>query len=349
MTSLARSEPARHRRARRYTGAWLALVLCWVVSSTACSRRSSLPHALSDEEFWRLIEVLSEPPGTFTLSDNFVSNEPHVAENLRRLRPAGGAYIGVGPEQNFSYIARLRPAIAFIIDIRRENRDLHLLYKALFELSTDRVDFVSRLFSRPRPEGLSPAASVDEIFRRYDGVPPSLDQYTRTVTLVRDRLLRARRLRLSQNDLDWIDRVFKAFYADGPEIQFWGSREVDAIQPSYRRLMTARDARGQTRSFLASEEEFRFVRDLHLQNRIVPVVGDFGGPSAIYRVGEYVREHRAVVHAFYGSNVGVYLTNQQTRRFCRNLAMLPAAPGAWFIDRDSVRPLASKLRACPAQ
>ena len=46
-----------------------------------------------------------------------------------------GVYIGVGPEQNFSYIARLRPTIAFIVDIRLENRNLHLLHKAVIELS----------------------------------------------------------------------------------------------------------------------------------------------------------------------------------------------------------------------
>src|SRR5215211_4722674 len=106
----------------------VALLLCWVtLSSTACVRRSTLPVAMSDQEYWGLIEALSEPAGTFSLSDNLVSNEPRVAENLRWLRPSGGVYIGVGPEQNFSYIARLRPAMAFIIDIRRENRNLHLL------------------------------------------------------------------------------------------------------------------------------------------------------------------------------------------------------------------------------
>ena len=69
------------------------------------------------------------------------------------IQARGGVYIGVGPEQNFTYIARLRPSTAFIIDIRRENRSLHLLYKALFEISRDRADFVSRLFSPARPAG----------------------------------------------------------------------------------------------------------------------------------------------------------------------------------------------------
>ena len=304
---------------------------------------------MSDQEFWGLIEALSEPAGTFGVSDNLVSNEPQVAENVRRLRPTGGVYIGVGPEQNFSYIARLRPAMAFIIDIRRENRNLHLLYKALFELSSDRADFVSRLFSRPRPAGLGSSASAEEIFVRYDSVPPSLELYNRNATLVRERLLTTRGLPLSQTDLEWIDRAFRAFYADGPEIQFWGSRPVHGVRPSYRRLMTTKDFTGQSRSFLASEEEFRFVKDLHSRNMIVPVIGDFGGPSAIHRVGDYVREHTDVIRAFYGSNVGVYLNNQQTRAFCNNLATLPAAPRAWFIESDGVRSLSSKLRACPPE
>jgi hypothetical protein len=327
---------------------WLALVLCWAVISTTACRRSTLPGALSDQEFWALSEALSEPAGTFSLSDNLVSNEPHVVENIRRMHATGGVYIGVGPEQNFSYIARLRPAMAFIIDIRRENRNLHLLYKALFAVSMDRADFVSRLFSRPRPYGLGSSASAEDIFKRYDGVLPSPEQFSRTAALVREHLLKTRGLPLSQNDLDWIDRVFKAFYADGPGIRFWGSSDVDAVQPTYRWLMTAKDAIGEERSFLATEDAFAFVKDLQWRNLIVPVIGDFGGPAAIRRVGDYVRKHADVVHAFYGSNVGVYLTNQQMLAYCRNLATLPGARRTWFIERDGVRTLASKLKACPA-
>jgi hypothetical protein len=309
-------------------------------------RRSTLSAAISDQEFWRLIETLSESPGTYNVSDNLVSNEPRVAENVRWLQPSGGVYIGVGPEQNFSYIGRLRPALAFIIDIRRENQDLHLLYKALFELSTDRADFVSRLFSRPRPADLRATASVDDIFSRYESVAPSSEQYGRTLALVRERLLATHGFPLTQADLEWIERVFTAFYTDGPEIQFWGSRIVDAVRPSYRRLMTMRDVTGQTRSFLASDDMFRFVKSLHSRNLIIPIVGDFGGAGAIRRVADYVRTHGSAVQAFYGSNVGVYLTTDQTRAFCGNLAALPAAPDATYIESDGVRSLTSKLKAC---
>jgi hypothetical protein len=319
------------------------------LSGAACGRRSSVPAALTNQEFWGLIETLSEPPGAFNLSDNLVSNEPHYPDVVRSLREADGVYIGVGPEQNFSYIARLRPAMAFIVDIRRENRNLHLLYKALFELSADRADFVSRLFSRPRPDGLAPSATVDAIFERFDSVPASIEQWQRNAALVRDLLVKTRGFHLSQADIADIERILQAFRADGPAIQFWGARPVDpdSIRPSYRQLMTARDVAGQQRSYLASDDSFAFVKELQSKNLMVPIVGDFAGPGAIRRIGDYVRSHGDTVRAFYASNVGVYLNNEQTRAFCANLSTLPAAPGAWFIDGDGAESLRSKLRECP--
>lgn len=324
-------------------------VFCGLVSLlAACSRRSTVPAALSDEEFWQLTQTLSEPAGQFTVSENLLSNEPRLSENAGWLRSAGGVYLGVGPEQNFTYIARVRPRIAFIVDIRRENRNLHLLYKALFELSSDRMDFVSRLFSRPRPSGLGTGGSANEIFDRVDRVPASRELYDSNLANVRERLVTRRRLPLSREDLDDISRIFTAFSVDGPAIRFWGSRNVDAVQPTYRELMTTVDASAEARSFLATDEAFTFVKDLQSRNLIVPIVGDFAGTSALRGIGEYSRRHADAISAFYASNVGVYLTNQQTRGFCGNLASLPTTSATWFIEREAVRPVSAKLSGCPS-
>src|SRR4051812_38095268 len=102
----------------------------------------TLPNAIPDSEFWKMISGFSEPGGRFAF-EMYMSNEETfqfiVPELLRRVSP-NGVYLGVAPEQNFTYIAALRPKIAFIIDIRRENMIEHLLYKALFELSPTRAD-----------------------------------------------------------------------------------------------------------------------------------------------------------------------------------------------------------------
>src|SRR6266704_2668747 len=116
-----------------------------------------IPARLTDEQFWKLSNGFSEQDGIFR-SDNLLSNElafQYVIPELVEQAKQGRVYMGVGPEQNFTYIAALRPAMAFIVDIRHGNLDVHLLYKALFELSKDRAEFVARLFSRKRPSGLT--------------------------------------------------------------------------------------------------------------------------------------------------------------------------------------------------
>ena len=324
------------------------LVCAAVLLAAVACRSSTLPRAMSDGEFRALVETLSEPDGMFALSDNFVSNEPRVAENARWIPPRGGVYVGVGPEQNFTYIAKLRPATAFVVDIRRDNRNLHFLYKALFEVASDRADFVSRLFSRLPPGGLGPSSSADQIFERYATAPASPVMRDATAALVRDRLVRGHGLPLTDADLASIDRALNEFYTHGPDIQFWASSAIktDAPGPSYRELMTARDLTGQARSFLADEASFGFVKRLQSRNLIVPVVGDFAGPKALRGVGAYVRQHRDVIRAFYGSNVGVYLTTKQMRVFCASLATLPVSPDAWFVESNAMRPFRARLAAC---
>jgi hypothetical protein len=320
-----------------------------VAAQGACGftlRRSTLPAVLSDQEFWRLSSGLSEAPGEFTHSENLVSNETRAADLIRMMRERDGVYIGVGPEQNFSYIASLRPAMAFIVDIRRENRNLHLLYKALFELSADRADFVSRLFSRPLSPGLDAAASVDDLFRMLEGTRPARTAYEATAQQVRDRLVRTRGLPLEDYDLAWIDYALEAFYLDGPEIHYSRSRPDDRRGPSYRLLMTGKDMVGRSRSYLADEEKFTFLKDLHARNLIVPVIGDFAGSGAIRRTGDYIRGHRAELAAFYASNVEVYLNRAQADAFCGNLATLPHGARTWFIGSKAIQPFGTKLKAC---
>ena len=144
-------------------------LLVLLPSPAAQTSASRLPPRLSGQEFFTLMTELSEADGFFR-SDNLVSNElfmQRVIPELIQVVKPGGVYLGVGPEQNFTYIAAVKPAMAFIIDVRRGNRQLHLMYKALFELSSDRADFVSRLFSLKRPARLDRSTSVQDIFAAY--------------------------------------------------------------------------------------------------------------------------------------------------------------------------------------
>jgi hypothetical protein len=339
------------RPTRRWTLAALALALSGATAAAACRspfRRSTLPATLSDDDFWKLTTALSEPPGEFAHSDNLVSNETQFVHTLHTLGAMGGAYIGVGPEQNFSFIAGLRPAMAFIVDIRAENRALHLLYKALFESAANRADFVSRLFSRRLTGGGNPDESAAELFARLG--QQRADQAFRgeTLQMVRARLLEQHEFALTTEEMQAIEYAQIAFFLDGPDIHYARLHPSEPRGPSYRELMTATDVVGTGRSFLWSEDHFAFVKDLQARNLIVPVIGDFGSAGALRRTGDYIREHGEVVSAFYASNVEVYLNRDKTRAFCANLTLLPFNWQTWFIGSKAKRPLRLKITDCKA-
>jgi hypothetical protein len=296
----------------------------------------SLPARLSDQEFWRLATDFSEPNGTFR-SDNLLSNElwlQYVIPDLVRTTKPGRVYMGVGPEQNFTYISAVRPRMVFIVDVRRGNRDLHLMYKALFELSADRAEFVSRLFSKPRPEGLSVSSTIQQIIAGYWNVDTSETLYNDNLRAIHELLLKKHGLALTEEDVQGIDYVYKKFFWYGPSINYSSSGNGfgGRTQPSYADLMTATDGNGQTRSYLATEESFAFLKDLETKNLLVPVVGNFAGPKAIRAVGKYLKEKSATVSAFYLSNVEQYLYQDGLwRDFCRNAAALPLDDASLFI------------------
>jgi hypothetical protein len=321
---------------RRFIAAAL-VVLCVGLSAHRIRVVSadSVPARLSDEEFWSLVTGISEPNGVFR-SDNLLSNEmqfQHVIPELTRIAKPGRAYLGVGPEQNFTYIASLRPSIAFIVDIRRGNLDLHLLYKALFELAETRAEFVGLLFSRPRPSGLTVRSTVREIFDAYATAAPSERLYTETLARVRDRLFTTHRLTLSDDDLKGIEYVHRAFFMFGPAIKYSPLGLTGAtVQPSYATLMAATDLQGEPLGFLGTEDRFGFVKGLQGRNLVVPVVGNFAGPKAIAAVAAYLRDKETTVAAFYLSNVEEYLRSDGLwLDFCANASMLPHDGSSTFI------------------
>jgi len=305
------------------------------IAATIAASVQKLPARLTDTEFWALITDLSEPGGTFR-SENLLSNEARfqfvVPDLMGGIRP-GGVYLGVGPEQNFTYIAAVKPAIAFIVDIRRGNLDLHLMYKALFELSADRADFVSRLFSRKRPAGLRQASTAAQIFSAYAQVEPSDELYQRNLRDIQRQLATRHAFALTADDIRGVEHVYGAFYQYGPTIQYSSNEGLrSTYQPTYVDLMLATDTGGQARGYLTSEAVFGSVKELEGRNLVVPVVGNFAGPKAIRAVGAYLRQRDSTVSVFYLSNVEQYLRLQRSwNTFCANVAALPLDEMSTFV------------------
>ena len=311
---------------------------------------ASLPARLTSAEFWKLSADLSEPGGSFR-SENLVSNEhtfQYVIPTLEKTVKPGGVYLGVAPDQNFTYMIATRPRMAFIVDIRRGNLLQHLMYKALFELSADRADFVARLFSKRRPPGLGPKSTVVEIFSAFDRMQTSVEQYKemyqQNVQAIREHLLKKHRFTLTQADLDQLEGIYFAFFWEGPALRYsmspsgLGGPRFGTNFPSYEELMMQTDFDGLARGYLASEENFRFIKGLQEKNLIVPVVGNFAGPKALRSVGRYIRERGGVVSAYYVSNVEQYLFQDSLfEDFARNVSTLPVDDLSVFIRSVSTR------------
>jgi hypothetical protein len=335
------------------------LILCFtfVCAGTAVrglpgvhATAAPVPARLSDEQFWKLSTTFSEQDGTFR-SDNLLSNElnfQYVIPELLEKAKQGRVYMGVGPEQNFTYIAALKPSMAFIIDVRHGNYDVQLMYKVLFELSADRAEFVSRLFSRNRPDGLNAQSSVREIFEAYSETEPRKDLFDANLKAIENHLKTKHGFSISSGDMEGIEWALSNYFRYGPAINYnssssaaapeivgstgFGNRNRGFGGVTYADLMMAEDGTGQPRGYLATEENFRFLKDLETKNLLVPVVGDFGGPKAIREVGKYLKSIDAIVSAFYLSNVEQYLSQDgKTAAFLGNVASLPLDQSSTFI------------------
>ena len=302
----------------------------------------SIPSRLADADLWRLNTDFSEPNGYFR-SDNFLSNETGfqwVIPTLKERIPPGGVYLGVGPEQNFTYIVALKPKIAFIFDIRRGNMIAHLMYKALIETSADRAEFLSKLFSRPRPAGLDTNSTPQQLFDAYIAAAPDSALFRRNLADIKSYLTKTHGFVMNDSDSKLMDYTYGAFFSAGPELsynfpnRFGGyGRGFNRGMPTYATLQEATDSAGKNWAYLATEANYRWLKDFESKNLLVPLVGDFAGPKAIRAVGTWLKDHHAIASAFYTSNVEQYLWQQDddARHYYANVATLPIDSTSTFI------------------
>lgn len=299
----------------------LLLALQIAAPRPAVPARDSIPFA-------RTISEISESGGYFD-TDNLISNESsylHIAGVLRSEAPKGGAYIGVGPDQNYSYIAAVRPSIAFIVDLRRDNQLLHLLYKALFETSRNRLDFLCLLFGRTPPDDLNVwnTRSLGELLDAVGKLPADTGRHRRTHAALLERI-RGYGVPLAAVDVSTLRRFHDEFLRSGLELRFatYG-RGPRSYYPTIRQLYLEKDLAGREASYLAREDDFRFVQTLQRRGRVLPIVGDFGGTHAFRKIGKLLDDRGLKMSLFYTSNVEFYLFRQQTfRRYVDNVRALP--------------------------
>ena len=316
----------------------LSFILLFVLAAATIPWTRQQPQAatnleVSIEQFGRYIDDWSEPEGYFD-SDNFLSNETsylHVIDQLQKVK-AGGIYLGVGPDQNFSYIVHTRPMLAVITDIRRQNMLEHLWYKAIFAMSSNRLEFLSLLVSREVPRS-KPGPSLEQIVAAVEQAPTSERVFQKNLSTVKSLLIDKYRLKLSSADLDKIEYVYRTFWQEGLELRFSSiGRNNAANYPTFQDMLLETDRQGRQQSYLSSEELFQELKKFEAENRLIPIVGDFAGDHAFKAFGTFLKNNGLRLTTFYTSNVEFYLFNTPSwPRFVANVRSLPLAPDSIFI------------------
>jgi hypothetical protein len=338
-------------------GAVLSGLLAVAALAQTAAAPAKFPDSMSAAEFSRLSREFSESGGSFR-SDNFTSNETAyltVVDKLRQLGASGGAYLGVGPEQNFTYIAKLRPRIVFIMDIRRQAVLQHLLYKAVFQHAANRVQFLALLLSRPLPKDKAPTpdSKLEEILEFFDKAPADEKAFAANLAKLSKTIQDDFQFPLSAEDKAGLEYVYATFRKDGLQISYRSGNSQGGFGgnggrfagggfnggfPVLKDLIAQTDLNGKTGNFLASNEDFEFVRDMHHKNLIIPVVGDFAGKKALAAIGEYLKKNGFTVTAYYTSNVEQYLfQNEVFADFVANIKKLPLSDKSLFIRSASGR------------
>jgi hypothetical protein len=299
--------------------------------------------------FRDLVTELSEPDAAF-FSDNFISNETsylqigadlekRAAAGSRRAdepdsfsTTAGGVYLGVGPEQNFTYIALSRPRLAFIVDIRRQNLILHLLYKALFDEATSRSHFLTLLLGRPYDKATEPGppADIGRVLAHAEWLAPDEATFSRIHERARGRIEKQYGIKLDAKDLKSLETSHRAFFRDQLKLRFSLRASNGRAYPTLRELLRTKSPDGRELGFLARESDFRFVQAMQREHRLIPIVGDFAGDRAMPGIAAYLRQKGLTVSTFYVSNVEQYLFEGKVwDKWARNIAALP-------VDAESV-------------
>ena len=318
------TSPAAATRTRLVAGV-LASMLALAPPTVAPARA----QRATDSSFAALVARLSENAGYFD-SDNIISNEESYLEittQLTKIGTHGGAYIGVGPDQNFSYVALIRPSIAFMLDIRRDNLLEHLYFKSLFALSRNRTEFLCRLFGKPVPSDIEKwtGRQIGPVLAYLDRAPNDSAAAAETRRLINERIA-SYGVPLDSRDRAMIDRYRGEFIADGLDTRYSSIGRNNRLDyPTFRQLMLATDRNGRAASYLAEEEPFQFVRSMEARDLIVPVVGNVAGDKAVKAIGQYATEHHLTISAFYLSNVEQYLLGRDGGfdEYARNVVALP--------------------------
>jgi hypothetical protein len=217
----------------------------------------------------------------------------------------------------------------------------HLLYKAIFQLSPTRGEFLSHLLSIPLVKGKAPAAnaSLNELVAYFSATPADDKLYAANLAQIRQMIAKDFQVQFTEQEQQGLEYVLKSFKQDGLAIAYQLRDSFRGMYfPSLKEILTATDLNGKQGGFLVSDEDYNTVRNLQLKNLIIPVTGNFAGTKAFPAVTAYLRQYKLTVSTIYTSNVEQYLFQYEVfDGFAANIKKLPTNEQSLFIRSTSSR------------
>ncbi len=256
-----------------------------------------------------------------------VSNElghQNVIPGVQQYINYNGVYIGVGPDQNYTYIAATRPSFAFIVDNRKENQLLHYLFKACFELASSRQEYLSILFSKPLKIN-DRLLSLHDMVHYFSQIEGEMNYFNKNWDLL-SKKIRKYRTNLSDNDLDQIYSIYGDFFKY--HLLLRTRNNLTSWQgwpyPTYRDFLLTTDQAGCSWNFLNDDMRFQWLKAMQRNNRIIPIVGDLTGGKTLRTIAEFATKKGIPITTIYISNAEQLIFQEQLfDQYMSNIKNLP--------------------------
>ncbi|TYB51466.1 hypothetical protein FXF51_53270 [Nonomuraea sp. PA05] len=270
-------------------------------------------RSLNLDDVVRLALAENVSPSGYTM-DCFVTSEVAHNDAIAKCRPGTGkdgtgAYIGVGPCQNLTYIGALRPRLAVICDSRLDNLIEHLMFKLLIERAGDPLDYLLLLFSRRLEEPPPVLDEPEDLVAAFERGTPDPGTYRDNVEWLRSEA--KRRWAFDDGQLDRLSYLYGQFFARQLAITAVNKECADALgSPTLRDVILARNSYRRNFHFLTDADRFAYVRRMCLEDRIIPMLGNFSSARSIKLINELLDGFGERADTVYLSNIEDYVVSR---------------------------------------
>lgn len=269
---------------------WLALALSLSMSLSSADELSAKPRAkaklikrleadpplttpsigpLSEAQRASLAQVKSdpEPEALVRNSHYWISNEHNHQVWLDYIKEIGGAYIGVGTDQNFLLAGWARPELLILMDFDGEIPRIHELYRFFFLISATPKTFHLRW--------------------HRDYAEDSLEKLEAHLTTLAPQGTERERAR-------WIKRGLKIYSLTRGIVY----RRLLGTIKKYKELNTP--------TFMSDQGQYDYLRSLWQTGRVFPIRGDLTADQTMLDIATALRAMGLTLNTLYLSNAEQY-------------------------------------------